>query len=996
MDQMGVAVRDPIENINILQKQINELQLENQTLKNILDRCHISYTRELKQIKEPEKSESFDPDQGARIIHPPEITDKMVKLFFTYFWGRHDIYAKRSVKKTGESGYFPQCHNFWQEVCPRRNGQKINCKDCAYRSNKQLGKDDLLAHLRGRSYNASDVIGLYPLFPNGTCRFLVFDFDNHGKGAEKYDYANKDDSWQEEVDALRMICTLNGIDPLVERSRSGHGAHIWIFFDNPVPAAMARRFGFELLNKGAEQVNLKSFQYYDRMLPAQDMLPEGGVGNLIALPLQGKALLNGNSAFIDRNWNAFPNQWETLWSKPRLSKEFLELKIKEWSASASDLLPEKDEDGREKPWEKTKRFYSSEVEGRLDITLSSGIFIDSLNLKPSIQNKIRRLAAFRNPVFYKNKAIGTSNYETASWIYLGKDHLSGYIEIPRGLRERLLECVKEGNIPYEITDERQSGRTINILFKGELRDEQKPALREMLRHENGILHAATAFGKTVVCSALIAERKVNTLIILESSALIEQWEEALARFLDIDEKLPEYKTKTGRIKTRKSLIGTLHGPHDSMTGIVDIAMAGSLHKKGEFHSLLDQYGMVIVDECHHAASDTIASVLQEIKARYVYGVTATPARGDGLEKINYMLLGPIRYSYTSKEKAQAQGIEHLVYPRFTRLVPPRGVITEKMHPNEAYEIIRNNDMRDERIISDVRDCITAGRTPVVLSKYKDHSEKLYEKIKTFADHTFLMTGDNSKREHREILERLKKVDRKETLALVATGKLIGEGFDFPRLDTLIMATPVSFKSVVEQYAGRLNRDYEGKENVIVYDYVDSHIPMFDNMYARRLKAYKQIGYDVCCGIRGEKQTANAIFESETYYSVYMQDLLESHQNIVISSPVISGPKVHELIDVLKEKQAAGISITIVTWEADAYGFGDSAYWMQLHDEMRQAGFFIKAAEETCERFAIIDQDIVWYGSMNLLGKITMEDSMMRVSDKNIAAELMELTFGRKQ
>ena len=433
-----------------------------------------------------------------------------------------------------------------------------------------------------------------------------------------------------------------------------------------------------------------------------------------------------------------------------------------------------------------------------------------------------------------------------------------------------------------------------------------------------------------------------------------------------------------------------------MTGIVDIAMAGSLHKKGEFHSLLDQYGMVIVDECHHAASDTIASVLQEIKARYVYGVTATPARGDGLEKINYMLLGPIRYSYTSKEKAQAQGIEHLVYPRFTRIVPPRGVITEKMHPNEAYEIIRNNDMRDEQIISDVRDCITADRTPVVLSKYKDHSEKLYEKIKAFADHTFLMTGDNSKREHREILEQLKKVDRKETLALVATGKLIGEGFDFPRLDTLIMATPVSFKSVVEQYAGRLNRDYEGKENVIVYDYVDSHIPMFDNMYARRLKAYKQIGYDVCCGIRGEKQTANAIFESETYYSVYMQDLLESHQNIVISSPVISGPKVHELIDVLKEKQAAGISITIVTWEADAYGFGDSAYWMQLHDEMRQAGFFIKAAEETCERFAIIDQDIVWYGSMNLLGKITMEDSMMRVSDRNIAAELMELTFGGKQ
>ena len=204
-------MRDPIENINILQKQINELQLENQILKNILDRSGISYTWELKQLKEPKKPESFDPDQGSRIIHPPEITDKMVKVFFTYFWGRHDVYAKRFEKKTGESGYYLQCHNFWQEVCPRKNGQKINCRDCSYRSNKQLGKEDLLAHLRGRSYNASDVIGVYPLFPNGTCRFLVFDFDNHGKEAEKHDYANKDDSWKEEVDSFDVVLIANAL-----------------------------------------------------------------------------------------------------------------------------------------------------------------------------------------------------------------------------------------------------------------------------------------------------------------------------------------------------------------------------------------------------------------------------------------------------------------------------------------------------------------------------------------------------------------------------------------------------------------------------------------------------------------------------------------------------------------------------------------------------------------------------------------------------------------
>lgn len=766
--------------------------------------------------------------------------------------------------------------------------EKMNCKDCPYQAYKQLTIKDIRAHLQGRSYNGSDVIGVYPLLKSGTCRFLVFDFDNHEKGAEKKDFANTNETWMEEIEAMRTICGLNGIDPLVERSRSGRGAHLWIFFDKPIPASLARRFGFALLEKGAEQVNLKSFKYYDRMLPAQDTLPEGGLGNLIALPLQGQALRKGNSAFIDSNWNAYPNQWDVLWSKPRLSVEFIETKIKEWAAS--DITEAADDNGnaeeREQPWKKEKPFRREDVNGKFSLVLSNGIYIDSPNLKAALQNQIRRLAAIRNPIFYKNAAIGMSNFATAQWIYFGKDHLSGYIEIPRGLYNRLIEKIKEADIPFEISDERQCGRHINVTFAGELRQEQKPALEEMMKYDNGILQAATAFGKTVVCSAMIAEKKVNTLIILESSALLEQWKDALEKFLDIDEKLPEYKTKTGRIRVRKSLIGKLQGAHDSMTGIVDIAMAGSLCKKGEWHPLLDQYGMVIVDECHHAASDTIAEVLQKVTAKYVYGVTATPKRSDGLEKINYMLLGPIRYSYSAKEKVKAQGIPHLVSPRFTRTVLPRGVTAEE----------------------------------------------------------------------------------------------------------LIMATPVSFRSVVEQYAGRLNRNYAGKKDVIVFDYVDSHIPMFERMYGKRLKAYKQIGYEICCGLDREKQETNAIFDSENYKEVFRRDLLEAEQRIVISSNVISAKKVYEIINILKEKQALGIEVTIVTWEPDDYGFGDAAFWMQLHEDMRQAGFFIKTVEDSCENFAVIDQEIIWYGNIHLLGKEKVEDNIMRVKDKKIAAELLELAF----
>lgn len=987
-------MRDSIENISQLQKKLNDLQLENQILKNILDKAGLSYHKELSKLRQSGSKEAFDPEQGKRIIHPQAITENMANQFFSMFWGRQDVYAKRSVnKETGKAAYYPQCNNFWTNVCHKKIKDGINCKDCKNRSYKTITKKDILNHLQGNAYNASDVIGVYPLLSNGTCRFMVFDFDNHDKDAEEKDFANSDDTWVEEVESMREICVLNGIEPLVERSRSGRGAHVWIFFDKPIDASFVRKFGFALLDKGAEQINLKSFKYYDRMLPAQDSLPEdSAVGNLIALPLQGKALQDGNSAFIDGNWNAYPNQWETLFNKPRLSQEFLEEKIKEWSNIIDDIAANAAESDREKPWNRMQHFNKNDVEGKLHIILSNGIYVDNTNLKAAMQNRIRRMAAISNPVFYKNQAIGTSNYDTARWIYLGKDHLSGYIQIPRGLQDELWENIKQADIDYEMEDERQQGRKINVDFKGELRPEQDKALKELIKYDNGILHAATAFGKTVVSSAIIAQKKINTLIILESSALIEQWKEALEKFLNINEGLPTYETKTGRVRKRKSLIGTLQGAHDSMTGIIDIAMAGSLYKKGMYHKMMNEYGLVLIDECHHSASETIANVLKEVKAKYVYGVTATPKRGDGLEKINYMLIGPIRYSYTAKEKAKEQGIQHLVYPRFTRTVPPRGVITDKMHPNEAYEIIHNNDVRDEQIIEDVKNCVAAGRTPVVLSRYKDHSEKFYERLKSYADHVFLMTGNNSKKEHRKILEQMHQVDKNESLILIATGSLVGEGFDFPRLDTLFMATPVSFRGVVEQYAGRLNRDYAGKENVIIYDYVDNHIPMFNNMYMKRLKAYKQIGYEFGDGLQTVKQTVNAIYDGNNYSENYHKDLLDSNKNIIISSPVISGSKVYELINMLKEKQMSGVQVTIVTWTPDSYGFGDAAYWMQLHEDMRRAGFYIRTVEEYCDRFAVIDQEVVWYGNINLLAKDKVDDSIMRVRSKGIAGELMEITF----
>ena len=956
--------------IEALTAQLEKLQAENTFLKHILDEAGISYVLPLSKPA-------------------AEITKQLARRFYSYFWGRTDVYSKRSVNKTtGKTGYYPQCENLWKDgICPKKSGKKVKCGDCANRKWRQLEAGQIMAHLRGEKLDGSDVIGIYPLFPDGSCRLLVFDFDNHEKGAEALDFENVDTRWMEEVDALRQVCAENEVPCLVERSRSGRGGHLWIFFDSAVEAALARRFGMALLQKGAETVNLKSFRFYDRMLPAQDSIRDGELGYLIALPLQGQALKKDNSAFVDKNWKAYPDQWEALFSTKKLSMQTLESCIKRWSVAETDpscFLPE-----TTKPWERTGAFHREDVDGQLRLTLANRIYIETGNLKPRLQNQIRRMAAIQNPMFYRNQAIGLSNYANSRFLYLGEDD-GGFLCIPRGLLDALLGGCKETKIPVQMEDERAKGKALNVHFMGQLRYNQKEAVTALLKHECGILSAATAFGKTVVCSALVAERRVSTLILLESSALTDQWQKALKQFLEFQEDLPEYETKTGRKKKRKSVVGVIRGPKDTSTGIVDIAMAGSLCKKGAFHPRLREYGMVLVDECHHSASDTLRSVLQEVHAAYVYGVTATPFRGDGLEKINEMLLGPVRFQYSAKEKAAEQGIDHYIVPRFTRTVLPFG--QEKIHVTQAYDRLRKNENRNALIAADVKKVLKEGRTPVILTRFTDQAATLYDMLKDSVQKPFLLTGEMPKKERETAIQQLAEVTPQESMLLVATGQLVGEGFDYPRLDTLFLATPISWKGVVEQYAGRLHRDYPGKKNVFIYDYVDSHIPVFDKMYAKRLKTYKRIGYTLYAPDTPEKQTANAIFDADTYRQTYEQDLREAVETVVISSPTLSRNRVENLIELLRPAQERGLKAAVITWHPDVYRYGNDEHRLGMLENLRTAGFEIHYAEDNCQHFAVIDEKIVWYGSMNLLSRDDVEDNIMRLESREVAEELLGMAW----
>lgn len=973
--------------IKSLQSRIQALEDENRLLKERLEEAGVSYADIVSGDAEG-VVELYDPDQGAR-IKKFDVTDKIASDFFMMFCrGRKDVYDLRYTNpKTGKNGYYSQCFNRWDRGCHIQKKDGVRCKDCELRAYKPVTLPLIKAHMNGTDPNGNDVVAIYPMLENNLCQLLVFDFDNHAKGAEQEDYANIDDGWKEEINALRHICKNLDVDAAVERSRSGRGAHLWIFFKEMVPARLARRFGFALLEKGAESVNLKSFKYYDRMIPTQDALPEGGLGNVIALPLQGMALKSGNSAFIDENWNAYEDQLNVLAGTRRLTRQGIEDYLSLWYSTGSTS----EDNGTDAPWDKNSEIEAGSVKGVVRIVLADRIYIDSTGMSNKTKRQLRRMATFSNKQYFQNQAMDMQNYDESRFIYLGSDE-GKYIVLPRGLREEILKKFDNAGISYKIEDKRTKGQELNISFRGELRESQIPAVETMLENETGILHAATAFGKTVVCCDMIARRGISTLILVDRADLMNQWIKRLEEFLDIDEELPEYQTKTGRTRKRKSLIGNLQGAHDTLTGIVDVAMIRSLKKKDGFHPKLKEYAQVYFDECHHAASDSAIEVLQEINAKYVYGVTATPKRGDGKEKINEFLLGPIRYRFTAKDRAEEQNINHLVYPRFTRTVKPHH-LSKTPYGNDAYELIRNNDVRDEQIIRDVADCVQAGRTPVVLTKYVDHAKKLSERLKTYADRLILLTGANGTKARRAQVEELNKVDNSDSLILVGTGSLLGEGFDFPRLDTLFMATPVSGENVVEQYVGRLNRDYDGKENVIVYDYVDSHIPKFDKMYSARMKAYKKIGYELCVNMDGEKQKANAIYDIENYAETYLKDLEEANSAVVVSSPRLNNQKVDRIINMLGKRRELGVKVTIVTWHPDAYKYGKDDVRMELMERLRKAGFEIRLVEETCEHYAVIDNEIVWYGSVNLLSKEDAEDNLMRVCSKDIAAELLEMTFG---
>ena len=756
----------------------------------------------------PEES----PQQGRVTEHSPP--REKIALFRSLFRGREDVYPKRwENARTRRSGYAPVCGNEWKPgICGK---PRIKCGACPNQAFVAVTDEVMGEHLRGRR-----TVGVYPMLADGACWFLAADFDR--------------ESWRADAGAFLAACRSKGVPGVLERSRSGNGGHVWIFFAEPVPAALARRLGSHLLTEAMESRPDLGFKSYDRFFPSQDTVPEGGFGNLIALPLQGGPREQGNSLFLDESFAPHGDQWAFLSSLRRMTLAEAAAIVDEASREGQVIglrLPLDDED--EEPWtalpsrRRPRPPIAGPVPERIDAVLGDQIYVPRAGLPPGLVNRLVRLAAFQNPEFYQAQGMRRSTFGIPR-IVACAELLSHHIGLPRGCRPAMEQLLEELGIGLELRDERDCGRPVNAAFLGELTGEQKTAAKALLTHETGVLAAATGFGKTVVAASVIASRGVNTLVLVHRRQLMDQWTAQLGAFLD----LPE------------SAIGRIGGGKRRPGGIVDVGMLQSLERGNVVDDVVAGYGHLVVDECHHLSAVSFEAVARRARARYVMGLSATVTRKDGHHPIVFMQCGPVRFRASAKAEARRRPFMHRALLRPTSFRLPRDIDAERPPIQQVYAALIRDEDRNGMIFDDVLTALEAGRSPILLTERKEHARYFAERLTGFARNVLLLQGGMGARQRREVMQRLGEIPDHEERVLVATGRYAGEGFDDARLDTLFLTMPIAWKGTLAQYAGRLHRLHPEKREVVVYDYVDGEVAALRRMAEKRIRGYESLGYTV--------------------------------------------------------------------------------------------------------------------------------------------------------
>ncbi len=794
------------------ERRLQELERLLQTM----DAERVSLLREIHVLREKKsrEAETTCPLLGRSLARPDLSTNtNKVRLFLDLFQARQDIFPRRwENPKTGKAGYAPACANEWvKPICQK---PKIKCADCDHQKFLALNEQAVEGHLRGPG-----IIGTYAIRADDSCVFLACDFD--------------ESTWQSDVATFRDTGRFLGVDIAVERSRSGNGAHAWIFFEEPIPAKTARSLGTLILAKCSEQNLRLSLESYDRFFPSQDYLPKGGFGNLIALPLQRIPRDAGNSIFLDNSLLPFEDQWKYLNQVRRLSHSEVRTLLNEYTPKIT--IREGFEDVA---WltdnsilEKTSHQNLPEptLTGEtIEISFGAMLTIPLEKLPGRVVAKLKKTASFANPEFYKRQRMRMQTYPLSRFIFSGEIRASE-IFLPRGVLDEVTKILTAAGANVVIRDDRIGRKKLKTEFTGELTAAQAEAVKRLRKSDIGILMAPPGSGKTVMACSLIAERKVSTLVLVHRQPLLEQWRDRISTFLGIPPKE----------------IGNLSGTKKKITGKLDLAMLQSLIKIEDLSELAQSYSQIIIDECHHIPAASFEDILRQLPARYVVGLTATPYRKDGLEKILFQQCGPIRVELDDSE---AQSLEKNVTIHETGFRLPLE-IGERPPYHELIQHLISDVSRNKLIASHTISALKGGRFPLLISDRKEHLDVLALIITDSASienfEIVRLDGDLTLKQRKTALEHLHALKESgKMVLLMSTASLIGEGFDLPALDTMILATPLSFEGRMIQYAGRIHRQVDGKTNARIVDFIDYSNAMLVKMYRSRVKAYKKMGYSI--------------------------------------------------------------------------------------------------------------------------------------------------------
>lgn len=930
----------------------------------------------------------FEKVLGGRNPDPKKI---QLDLFMNYFHGRPDRFLRRAV-----SGrfYLPcawrntlQC----KPTSPTASQANPMCVDCKNQKPEPLNRQVVLEHLTYSPRSKNRAIKIYPIQPDNATWFLAFDLDSSAENPDQ-------ESIRKTLDALERTIHSYGFQALKVINAKKTGGQLWLFFEQPVPCGQAVEFGQQLILRAILEEGLHTLDLFEAMVPNRQARSMQDPGNPIELPLQPDAMLQGGSLFVDTAWSLLPDPWQALGQiekiKARELRDFLEKGRREKLRQLLESDPEQEGLGSvdndsfapafdyanllfEETAVDLSQFDQADVTGCVQIVREKGLRIVCSNLAPKLQGQLFLLASYWNPE-YQGRNIRFASGPPV--IGLGRFSRDGqWLELPRALQDRILEKMETAKIPVELVDRSQPGESLELEFTGELRAEQKVMVDTLLEHDFGILEAATGTGKTVMAAALIARKQVNTLILVQSKEILAGWVKTLNAFLHF--KNEEFEQARLKSRTYPGKIGVLQSQTNTLCGRIDVAMIPSLISNKERDEILARYGMVLVDECHHAASPSAQKLLNLASAHNIYGFSATPKRTDGLDPSITWQIGPVQTRFTSRQQMASQEFTRHLIPRMTAFTSSQEDISDFMR---VAQEAASDPLRNQMILQDVCQALESGRTVLVLSRFVEHARLLAALLSKARSQTQILVYAGDPKEKQENAARLKALPAHCERVLIGTYSSIGEGFDYPPLDTLMLTIPVRSQISISQAIGRIHRAVENKRDVLVYDYVDESLAPLAAMYQARCKEYRKQGYRFEDPARpvwsepeknspkeadtkkqnegfeqGFRMLAGTGFETlQTYESDQMPaqiqaDLNRVQKRIAILARTLDLQAQNQLLTLL-----FGLHSRPTGWRIDL--FVEEMPPEQIF-ELEKHNIHVHVHERIIETGLILDQNTIWYG-----------------------------------